>query len=136
MSYAMAAALQAAVYGALSADPEVAALSRGAIYDALPPGPVPALYVALGPERVRDTSDKTGAGAVHDFPVTIVTEDAGFAAAKALSAAISDALGGARLSLVRGRLVSLDFRRARARRVDGGREVELWFRARLDDGTT
>jgi hypothetical protein len=136
MSYGITAALQEAVYGALSADAEVAARSAGAIYDALPPGPVPGLYVALGPERARDASDKTGAGAIHDFPVTIVTEGAGFAAAKGLAAAISDALDGAQLGLARGRLVSLDFRRARARRVDGAREIELWFRARVDDGST
>ena len=132
MSYGSAAALQEAVFAALTGDAEVAALSGGAIHDALPPGPVPPLYVALGPERVRDASDGTGTGAVHLFPVTVVSEGAGFGSAKALAAAISDALDGAALSLARGRLVSLAFQRARARRVDGVREIELWFRARVD----
>jgi hypothetical protein len=134
MSYGITAALQAAVYGALSGDPAVASLSGGAVFDALPPGPVPPLYVTLGPETVRDASDKTGAGAVHDFPVTVVSEAAGFAGAKALAAAISDALAGADLVLSRGRLVRMAFLRARARRVDGGREIEVWFRARVDEG--
>ncbi len=133
MSYGMTAALQAAVYGALREDTVVAALSGGAVFDALPPGPVPALYVALGPETARDASDKTGAGAVHDFPVTVVSEAAGFTGAKALAAAISDALSGADLVLSRGHLVRLAFVRARARRVDGGREIEVWFRARVDE---
>lgn len=133
MSYGITAALQAAVYGALVADVAVASLSGGAVYDALPPGPVPPLYVTLGPETVRDASDKTGAGALHDFPVTVVSEAAGFAGAKALAAAISDALTGADLALARGRLVRLAFLRARARRVDGGREIEVWFRARVDE---
>ncbi|NKX46304.1 DUF3168 domain-containing protein [Roseicyclus persicicus] len=136
MSYGSTAALQAAVYGALAGDAAVAALSGGAVYDALPPGPVPPLYVALGPERARDAGDKTGAAAVHDIAVTVVSEGAGFAAAKALAAAISDALAGADLVLARGRLMSLDFLRARARRVDAGREIELWFRARVDESAT
>jgi len=133
MSYGIGAALQAAVYGALTGDAAVAALAGGAIFDALPPGPVPSLYATLGPETVRDASDKTGAGAVHDFPVTVVSEAAGFSSAKALAAAISDALSGADLPLARGRLVRLAFLRARARRVDGGREIEVWFRARVDE---
>lgn len=134
MSYGITAALQASVYGALTGDAAVAALSGGAVFDALPPGSVPPLYVMLGPETVRDASDKTGAGAVHDFPVTVVSEAAGFAVAKALAAAISDALTGADLVLTRGRLVRMAFLRARARRVDGGREIEVWFRARVDEG--
>ncbi|PWK62160.1 DUF3168 domain-containing protein [Roseicyclus mahoneyensis] len=133
MSYGITAALQTAVYGALTGDATVAALSGGAIYDALPPGPVPPLYAALGPETVRDASDKTGAGAVHDFPVTVVSEAAGFASAKVLAAAISDALTGAEMVLARGRLVRMAFVRARARRVDGRREIEVWFRARVDE---
>ncbi len=133
MSYGITAALQAAVYGALSGDAAVAALSGGAVYDALPPGPVQPLYLTLGPENARDASDKTGAGAVHDFAVTVVSEAAGFASAKALAAAVSDALTGADLTLARGRLVRMAFLRARARRVDGGREIELWFRARVDE---
>ena len=133
MSYAMAGALQAAVYQALMADAQVMALSGGAIHDALPPGPVAPLLVVIGPEQVRDASDKTGAGAVHDFTVTVVSAAAGFAAAKALAAAVSDALQGADLVLARGRLVAMDFLRARARRADGTREIEIWFRARLDN---
>jgi hypothetical protein len=132
MSYGSSAALQAAVFTALTGDATVAALSGGAIHDALPPGPLSPLFVALGPERVREAGDGTAGGAVHLFPVTVVSEGAGFAGAKALAAAISDALDGADLSLSRGRLVSMAFQRARARRVDGGREIELWFRARVD----
>lgn len=133
MSYAMAAALQAAVFDALTGDGTVMGLSGGAIHDALPPGPVAPLFVVIGPERARDASDKTGAGAVHDFTVTVVSEAAGFATAKSLAAAVSDALVGADLTLSRGRVVRLDFLRARARRAEGGREIEIWFRARLDE---
>jgi hypothetical protein len=133
MSYGMSAVLQAAVYAALSGDAAVASLSGGAVYDALPAGPVPPLFVTLGPERARDASDKTGAGAVHDFAITVVSEAAGFASAKALAAAVSDAVIGADLVLGRGRLVRLGFLRARARRANGGREIELWFRAHVDE---
>ncbi|WP_297619826.1 DUF3168 domain-containing protein [uncultured Roseicyclus sp.] len=133
MSYGMAVALQSAVFAALTANQQVMTLSGGAIHDALPSGPVAPLLVVIGPEQVRDASDKTGAGAVHDFSVTVVSAAAGFSGAKALAAAISDALSGADLVLSRGRLVALAFVRARARRVDGAREIELWFRARLDE---
>jgi hypothetical protein len=133
MSYAMTAALQSAVFQALISDALIMSLSGGAVHDALPPGPVAPLFVVIGPEQVRDASDKTGAGAVHDFTVTVVSEAAGFSTAKTLAAAVSDALVGADLTLSRGRLVTMDFLRARARRVEGGREIEIWFRARLDE---
>lgn len=132
MSYAATAALQTAVYGALAADAEVSGLTSGAIYDALPVGSVPSTYIRLGAERVRDASDKTGSGAVHDFPVTVVTDAAGYQVAKQIAAAISDALIDADLSLTRGSLTALNFLRARARRVADTREIEIWFRARID----
>lgn len=132
MSYASTAALQEAVYSALTIDSAVAMLTNGAIYDALPPGPVPSIYVSLGPERVRDASDVIGDGAVHDFPVTVVSDGAGFHTAKTIAAAISDALAGADLALSRGSLTALNFLRARARRVGDGREIEIWFRALID----
>ncbi|MBF9044834.1 DUF3168 domain-containing protein [Rhodobacterales bacterium HKCCE4037] len=132
MSYAATAALQSAVYTALVGDTQVSTLTGGAIFDALPPGPVPAIYVRLGAERARDASDKTGAGAVHDFPVTVVTDSAGYHVAKEIAAAISDALVDADLTLARGALIALHFLRARARRVADTREIEVWFRARID----
>ncbi len=136
MSYGIAAALQEAVYGALTADTTVATLSGGAIHDALPRVPVPDLYVSLGPEQARDRSDKTGAGALHDFPVTVVTDGAGFHAAKVLAAAISDVLTGANLTLSRGQVVYLRFLRARARQRKDRRDIELWFRAHVDENTS
>ena len=135
MSYAVSAALQAAVYQALAGNSEVSALSGGDIFDAPPAGPEPALYVTLGPERVRDASDQTGQGATHDFTVSVITEAAGFAEAKALAAAVSDTLVDAPLVLNRGRLVALRFAKARARRLRPGdqRRIDLTFRARVDD---
>lgn len=132
MSYASTVALQEAVYAALIADTQVNTLSGGAIYDALPPGPVPSIYVSLGPERVKDASDVLGDGAIHDFPVTVVSDASGFHTAKEIAAAISDALTGADLTLTRGTLTALNFRSARARRVGSGREIEVWFRAFID----
>jgi Protein of unknown function (DUF3168) len=136
MSYAMAGALQAAVYQHLLADATVSALVGAAIYDALPAGDVPDIYVSLGSEVVRDRSDKTGAAAEHRFSVSVVTDVAGFGAAKAVAAAIGDALIGADLLLSRGRLVGLWFERAVARRTGSAgrvRRIDLRFRARLED---
>lgn len=136
MSYALAEPLQAAVYQLLSADAALAALVGGAIYDGLPAGPVPELYVSLGDEAVRDRSDSAGAGALHRFTVSVISEAQGFAAAKAVAAAICDALEGAAPGLSRGRLVGLWFERASARRSGSAgqiRRIDLIFRARVED---
>ena len=134
MSYGNAAALQAAVYQALVADAALSALVGGAIYDAVPPGTVTGTYVSLGPEDARDASDMTGAGARHDFVVSVISDEAGFARAKEVAAAISDALVGVELALSRGTLVALWFLRAQARRVEKAetRRIDLTFRARVE----
>ena len=63
MSYGVSSALQAAVYQALVGDPALSGLVGTAIFDALPTGTLPSLYISLGPEIARDKSDKTGHGA-------------------------------------------------------------------------
>jgi len=135
MSYASGAALQAAVFQRLGADAALAALVGPAIYDAVPPGMVTGTYVSLGPEDVRDASDATGGGSAHDFTISVVTDGSGFLQAKAVAAAVSDALTGAPLILSRGHLVGLWFLKARARRVQSGemRRIDLSFRARIED---
>ncbi len=135
MSYGVAAALQAAVFQALAADAGLAALVGNAIYDVVPSGNLPQIYVSLGPEEARDASDKTGGGARHDFTVSVVSDASGFHQAKTVAAAINDALVGADLALTRGRLVSLRFLRARARREGTGqlRRIDIRFRARIED---
>jgi hypothetical protein len=134
MSYGSASALQSAIYQRLMADSAVDALVGSAIYDAVPPGPLPGLYVSIGPEDARDLSDVTHRGAEHDFTVSVVSDAAGFQTAKALAGAVSDALVGADLLLGRGKLVELWFLRARARRTGSAdqRRIDLWFRARVD----
>ena len=80
MTYALSAPLQAAVYQALLADAGVSGLVGADIYDALPTGSVPALYVLLGDEKVKDASDGSGQGAWHDFAISVVPmlrQDAG-----------------------------------------------------------
>ena len=135
MSYAMAAALQTAVYNRLRNDAALNQLVDGAIYDTLPEGPVPPLYVVLGAEDVRDASDKTGTGAQHRFVISVVTGRDGFSTAKAAAGAISDALVDADLTLSRGYLVALTFAKARAVRVGAGslRQINLTFYARVAD---
>ncbi|THD84359.1 DUF3168 domain-containing protein [Aliigemmobacter aestuarii] len=132
MSYGAAVALQVAVYERLTAEP---ALAGVAIHDQVPPGPMPGLFVLVGPEEVTEASDKTGAGAEHRFAVAVISDAAGFMAAKVVAVAICDALDGAALTLTRGRLVSLRFARAVARRLDEGeiRRVDVTFRARIED---
>ena len=135
MSYGMGEALQTAVFQRLSADPAIGALVGDAIYDAVPTGGKPGTYVELGPEDVRDRSDASRGGAEHRFQVSVVTDAAGYGAAKAVAAAISDALDGADLAMSRGRLVGLWFERARAERSGKAgrvRRIDLRFRARVE----
>lgn len=137
MSYAVAEALQSAVYGRLAGDAALGALVGTAIYDSLPAGTLPGLYVTLGPESVRDRSDQSGGGARHDLTISVLSEAGGFAAAKAAAAAVNDALSAGPLALSRGRVVTLGFARAKALRVEGGtmRRIDLTFRVRTQDDT-
>ena len=131
MSYQAAAALQAAVFARLSGFPALAGVS---IVDALPPGTAPGSFVLIGPEQVVDQSDKTGGGAEHRFEVAVISDASGFVSAKTLAGAVSEALVDAGLTLATGRLVSIGFLRATARRLDGGalRRIDMTFRARIE----
>ena len=135
MSYAVSAALQVAVFGALTSHAELTTLVGAGIYDAEPAGSLPPSYVSLGAERARDRSDATGRGTIHEFDVAVVTEADGFHAAKVIAAAVSDALVDQPMSLTRGRLVDLHFYKAKAARVEAGRvrRIDLTFRARVQD---
>ena len=92
MSYGAAQALQAAVYQDLAAAP---ALAGVAIYDAVPPGPA-GTFVLVGPEEVRDASDKTGQGAEHLLAISVISDAFGFQTAKAIAGAITDRLARSR----------------------------------------
>ncbi|MEM5519417.1 DUF3168 domain-containing protein [Sulfitobacter sp. AS59] len=135
MSYAMSGPLQQAVFAALSADTALTELVGAAIFDAGPVGDVPPLYVRLGDEDVRDASDGSGAGALHQFGIAIVSAAPGFADAKQVAGAISDVLHDADLALSKGHLVSLQFTRATAKYVAAAqvRQINMQFRARVQD---
>ncbi len=130
MSYAGAAALQAAIYAHLTADP---ALSAVPVVDALPSGGGQGTFVLLGPEDALDRSDQSGGGAEHRLIISVISDADGFAAAKSVAVKISDRLAGASLVLERGALVALHFRRAVARRLEAGsaRRIDMEFRARV-----
>jgi hypothetical protein len=137
MSFGVSAALQAAVYARLSQDTALTALiGAGAVFDAPPGGDLRPVYVVLGGETVRARGDMTGRGAQHDLVVSVIGGAEGFAAVKAAAVAVSDALQPEGMpALSRGRLVALDFLRAKARRAGRGRarRIDLTFRARVED---
>lgn len=135
MSFALSGPLQAAVFGALSADTELAALVGSNIYDAVPSGTLPVTYVRLGSETATDASDISGTGALHRITVSVITTEPGFAGAKQVAGAISDVLHNADLALSRGQLVGLRFERANAERTDVGaaRQIDMRFAARVAD---
>ncbi|MEM8822175.1 MAG: DUF3168 domain-containing protein [Pseudomonadota bacterium] len=133
MTYALGESLQMAVYSRLAGDSELDNLVDGAVFDAVPQA-APELFVALGPEKVQGRGDATALGAVHDLRVSVVTARDGFLAAKTVAARVSDLLRET-LPMARGRMVSMRFLKAQARRDEGEgtRRIDLWFRARLDD---
>lgn len=129
MSYAGAAALQVAIYQHL-----VAQLPGVAVYDALPVGAGAGSFVLLGPEEVLEAGDQSGRGAEHRFVVSVISDVAGFLAAKEIAVCLCDALEGAALVLTRGRLVRMQFLKAQAKRLVQGeaRRIDLRFVARLE----
>lgn len=135
MSYGASQALQMAVYQLLAFDPTLQALVGTRVHDEVPPGPVTGTLVSLGEGEVRDISDGTGGIGDHRFEVSVLSDAEGFATAKAAAEAVSDVLVGATPALGRGRVVSLSFVRARARRVRAGqtRRIDMTFRAIVED---
>ena len=131
MSYAAAAALQAAIWDRLRTAPALAGVT---VADALVPGAGTGTFVLIGPEDVQDQSDKSGGGAEHRFVVSVISDAAGFLSAKTVAVAVSDALVDAPMVLARGHLVSVRFLRAVARRLKDGeaRRIDLTFRARVE----
>lgn len=131
MTYRAAALLQSALYGLLAVHPALAGVE---ILDAQPLGPMPETYVLVGPEDVTDASDKSGHGADHRVQISVVSTAQGFLAAKTVAAAVCEALEGAVPLLAQGRVVSIAFKRALARRLDGGasRRIDLSFRVRIE----
>lgn len=129
MSYGSAAALQAAVYARLTA--EMAGIP---VLDAVPSGAGTGTFVLLGPETALDQSDKSGSGAEHRLVISVISDAAGFLAAKEAAVGVCDALIDAPLVLSRGRLVGIQFSRAVAKRLDegGARRIDLVFRVRVE----
>ena len=131
MTYGAAAALQAAVYAALTGHPDLAAVP---VLDAVPPGGGTGTFVLIGPEEARDASDKSAAGAEHRLEISILSDAAGFLAAKAAAVAVCAAMQGVALPAGVGRLVGVEFVRAVARRLEDGavRRIDLRFRVRVE----
>ena len=128
MSYAVSDALQTAIYTALDG----AGLP---VFDALPSGPVPEVYVVLGPETVRDRSGAEARVAWHDLTISVVSSEAGFRGAKQVAGSFCDTLAATDLTLDRGVLAGLVFLRAKAARTsqESVRRIDLIFRAIVED---
>ncbi|GAA6207821.1 DUF3168 domain-containing protein [Cognatishimia sp. WU-CL00825] len=135
MSYGVSVALQSAIYQCLQSDAALNSLIGTAVFDEVPGGTIPSTYVTLGPEIALDRSDKTDAGALHRFTVSVVSDAPGFSNSKAVAVAVSDALHQTALGLSRGHLISLVFERAAASREEAAnlRRIDLRFAARVED---
>ncbi len=133
MSMLLSDVLQTALYDRLSNDTALAAIVGTHIYDAMPAGPVPDLYVLIGEEAVKDASDTSGAGAVHELSVSVMSTADSFLTLKEAAVAIWAALQGSPLMPASGRMVGLWFVTSTAKRSSTGqRKIDLKFRARVE----
>lgn len=131
MSYSCAAALQSAIFAELSG---AAGLASVMIVDAIPTGGGTGTFVLLGPEDALDASDKSGQGAEHRVVISVISDARGFLEAKEIAATISDVLVGATPAMSTGRIVSIGFAKAVAKRLKDGdvRRIDLTFRVRIE----
>lgn len=116
--------VQAAIWRALDE-----ALDGVPVWDAPPAGARPELWVHLGEEEVRAVPDASADGAEHLVTLWIESIPGSYARAKEVGRAILAALEAP--PAVPG-LVSIEFRRSRARQVSGRRRIEMIFRVRMD----
>lgn len=138
MTYAFSWPLQQALFAALQADPTVAAMAGGRIYDEAPHaealtgtvGP----WLVLGDETVDAWSTATDRGASHAVQVSVIAPGRGFGVLKRLAAAVCDVALGP-LALDRGRVVFASFLGGRTRRDEGAglRRIDLRFRLAIED---
>lgn len=133
MTYALSIPLQRAVFDRLRSDGGVAAALGEAIFDALPVGAPPDLYVTLGDEEVLDRSDSRTRAALHRLELVVRGRGDGFLAVKTAAAAVCAALEAPGLVLSDGRLSDVRFRRARARRLRSGRQITLQYDLRVEE---
>lgn len=125
--------LQTSIYTRLAAAPDLGAVIGSHLYDAVPAGPVPDLYVLIGEEAVRDASDQGAHGAVHDVSIAAISTADSFLKLKQAAAAIISALEAPELALSRGRVVGIWFKTSVAKRnASGQRRIELKFRVRVE----
>ncbi|MGG7565666.1 DUF3168 domain-containing protein [Rhodovulum sp. DZ06] len=136
MSVLKSAALQEAIYAALSGDAVLSGLVEGRIFDEAvhldAPGADPGPYVTLGDETVRDWSAIGLTGGIHEAQVSVHAPTGGFASVKGIAAEVERVLS-APLAPASGRVVTQVLRGARARRVaEGGRRIDLRFEFRVE----
>ncbi|SET83474.1 DUF3168 domain-containing protein [Oceanicella actignis] len=136
MTYALSLVLQEGVWQALANAPQLVGLIDGRVYDAPPHAAAPDAsdlpYVTLGDEEAEAWSAGGLEGAVHDLTISVHARGEGFAEAKRIGAAISEALTEAPPPLAQGRVAMVEFLSARTRRLsDGRRRIDLRFRFRV-----
>ena len=100
----------------------------------MPPGTAPGTFVLIGPEVAVDQSDGSGPGAEHRFVVSVISDATGFMTAKTVAAAVSEVMTAGGMVLGTGHLVSVNFQRAVAQRLEEGatRRIDMTFRARIE----
>jgi hypothetical protein len=126
-------ALQSAIYQRLAGDTELGAIVGTEIYDSVPKGPMPKLFVLIGEEQVIDASDVTAHGAMHDLSISVLSTADGFLRLKQTASAIIEALSEPDLTMSRGRVVGLWFKGSQAKRSTAGqRRIDLKFKVRLE----
>ncbi|MFV0244906.1 MAG: DUF3168 domain-containing protein [Qingshengfaniella sp.] len=116
MSYRDAGDLQAAIHARLTGDTALMALVAGAVFDAVPEGRAPDVYLALGAEEVTETRDHDGAIMRHRIDLSAIGKAESFAQVKAVAAAAEAALRAAPLTAPGLNIMDMWLERVRATR--------------------
>lgn len=133
MSTQFSGPVQVAVFDRLASDPAVLAIVGSHVYDAVPAGALPNIYVLIGEEVVKDHSDSSGLAAHHDIAISVISSVESFLMMKDAAAAITTALQAAPLSLSEGSVSAFWTRGVASRRdAAGQRKIDLKFRLRVE----
>lgn len=135
MSMLSSAALQKAIYVAMTSNTELVALANGQIFDAPISGTLPEVFVQLGEEKQTDISSATSEAARFDLTIRVSSSAAGFSSAKIIATQICETLNDQPLLLESGRLRFLRCTRSQARFLGSTRRrnIDLNFRAYIDE---
>lgn len=127
--------LQSLIYSKLSSDSDIISATEGHVFDEPPSGRLPELALQIGEETITTIFDSTGAVTLHEFEVSVIGREAGFAQLKMLIAPVCKALDLSPQRIGSAKLRRLNFLSSEAIRENGteSRRILMRFEALIDE---